>query len=171
MKFYFIPFSSINGLPHYVQHLVQGNTLKTFSFQMKFYLRQSESNIFPGSTVLSRQISVMKKSPWWLKPLYHKGDPKRRHNLAWKRRKCANSFICRLHFLLLVVFCLTVLSHWDFSMGNLGCFPWGKPAATESRYPIYGACWVFLCFHNPSNSDMDYWICHMHSDITAWDCT
>ena len=26
---------------------------------------------------------------------------------------------------------------------NLGCFPLGKPAATESRYPTYGACWVF----------------------------
>ena len=22
-------------------------------------------------------------------------------------------------------------------------FPWGKPAATESRNPTYGACWVF----------------------------
>ena len=27
--------------------------------------------------------------------------------------------------------------------GNFGCFPQGKPAATESRYPNYGACWVF----------------------------
>ena len=24
--------------------------------------------------------------------------------------------------------------------GNSGCFPRGKPAATESRYPSYGAC-------------------------------
>ena len=29
------------------------------------------------------------------------------------------------------------------SMGIAGCFPWGKPAATESRYPTYCACWVF----------------------------
>ena len=28
-------------------------------------------------------------------------------------------------------------------MGNLGCLPWGKPAATELPYPTYGACWVF----------------------------
>ena len=28
-------------------------------------------------------------------------------------------------------------------MGNSGCFPQGKPAATESRYPTYCACWVF----------------------------
>ena len=28
-------------------------------------------------------------------------------------------------------------------MGNSGCFPWAKPAATELRYPTCGACWVF----------------------------
>ena len=28
-------------------------------------------------------------------------------------------------------------------MGNSACFPRGKPAATESSYPTYGACWVF----------------------------
>ena len=28
-------------------------------------------------------------------------------------------------------------------VGNSGCLPRGKPAATESRYPTYGACWVF----------------------------
>ena len=29
-------------------------------------------------------------------------------------------------------------------MGNSGCFPRGKPAATESPYPTYGACGVFV---------------------------
>ena len=28
-------------------------------------------------------------------------------------------------------------------MGNSGCFPRGKPAAKESRYPTHSACWVF----------------------------
>ena len=28
-------------------------------------------------------------------------------------------------------------------MRNLGCFPQGKPAATESNYPTHSACWVF----------------------------
>ena len=28
-------------------------------------------------------------------------------------------------------------------MRNSGCSPRGKPAATESRYPTCGACWVF----------------------------
>ena len=33
-------------------------------------------------------------------------------------------------------------------VGNSGCFPQGKPTATESRYPTYGACWMFQCFHS-----------------------
>ena len=28
-------------------------------------------------------------------------------------------------------------------MGNLGCLPWEKLAATELRYPTYSAYWVF----------------------------
>ena len=39
------------------------------------------------------------------------------------------------------------------SKENVGCFPRGKPAVTESCYPTYGACWVFSCFHNPPNSE------------------
>ena len=30
-----------------------------------------------------------------------------------------------------------------YPMGNLGCFPRGKTAATETRYPTNGACWMF----------------------------
>ena len=38
-----------------------------------------------------------------------------------------------------------VLFQWDISQGKIGfAFPRGKPAATESRYPTYGACWVFF---------------------------
>ena len=44
-------------------------------------------------------------------------------------------------------------------VGNSGCLPRGKPAATQSRYPTYGACClVFQCLHNPPNSDVDYGI-------------
>ena len=56
-------------------------------------------------------------------------------------------------------------------MGNSGCLPRGKPAATESRYPTYGACWVFDCFHNPPNSDMDYGIFNVRPYVNACDCT
>ena len=56
-------------------------------------------------------------------------------------------------------------------MGNLGCFLHGKPAATESRCPTYGACWVFWCFHKPLNSDMDCRIFNMCTDVNACDCT
>ena len=57
------------------------------------------------------------------------------------------------------------------SMGNSGCFPRGKLAATESRYPTYDACWVFKCFHNPPNFDMDYRIFNVHTDVNARNCT
>ena len=36
-------------------------------------------------------------------------------------------------------FSTTVLSYWDFSYGNSGRFPRGKPATTESHYPTYDA--------------------------------
>ena len=50
-------------------------------------------------------------------------------------------------------YCLTLIS----AMGNLDCFPRGKAAATESRYPTSSAsCWVFKCFRNPPNADKDF---------------
>ena len=56
-------------------------------------------------------------------------------------------------------------------MGNSGCYPRGKPAATESRYPTYGACCVFLCFHNPPNADMDNGIFNVRTGLNACDRT
>ena len=60
-------------------------------------------------------------------------------------------------------------------MGNSGCLLWGKPAVTESCYPTYSTCWMFLCFHNPSNSGMDYGIFNVRTDVNAcnytWRCT
>ena len=56
-------------------------------------------------------------------------------------------------------------------MGNSGRFPRGKPAATGSRYQTDGACWVFQCFCNPPNSDMDRGIFNVHTDVNACDCT
>ena len=47
-------------------------------------------------------------------------------------------------------------------MGNSGCFPCGK---TSCAY-----C-VFLCFHNPSNSGVDYRIFNVRTDVNACDCT
>ena len=58
-----------------------------------------------------------------------------------------------------------------FPMGNSGCLLRGKPAATGSRYPTYSPCSVFECFLNPPNSDMDYGIFNMHTDVNACDCT
>ena len=56
-------------------------------------------------------------------------------------------------------------------MGNSDFFTRGKPAATESRYPTYGACWVFECFHNPPNSGMDYGLFNVRTDVNTCDCT
>ena len=56
-------------------------------------------------------------------------------------------------------------------MGDSGRFPRGKPAATESRYPTYSACWVFQWFHNPPNSGMDTRIFNVLTDVCACDCT
>ena len=53
----------------------------------------------------------------------------------------------------------------------LGCVPRENPAATESRYSTYGACWVFWCFCNPPNSDTDYGIFNVRTDVNASDCT
>ena len=50
-------------------------------------------------------------------------------------------------------------------MGISGCFPWGQPAVTESHYPTVGACWVFSCFHNPPNSDIDCRIFDVLADV------
>ena len=79
-------------------------------------------------------------------------------------------FICFVLFLQL--YCPTETS----PMRNSGNLPRGKsaatkPAATESHYLIYGACWAFSCFHNSPNSDTDDRIFHVHTDVNACDCT
>ena len=55
-------------------------------------------------------------------------------------------------------------------MGNSGCFLRGKSAAIESRYPTYGACWVFHCFHNSPNSDTNYGIFDVRTEVNECDC-
>ena len=46
-------------------------------------------------------------------------------------------------------------------MGNSGCFFPGKN---------YRALWVFECFCNPPNSDTDYMIFNVRTDVNACDC-
>ena len=67
----------------------------------------------------------------------------------------------------LQLYCSTGIS----PMKTSGCFSWGKPALTESHHPIYGACWVLKCFHNPLNSDMDYGIFNVRIDVNVCNCT
>ena len=55
----------------------------------------------------------------------------------------------------------------DFSHGKFWLL---SPEKVSSRYPTYCACWVFECFHNPWNFDMDYRIFNVHTDVNACDC-
>ena len=48
-------------------------------------------------------------------------------------------FFSFFYFHFLQVYCPLGIS----PVGNSGCFPRGKSAVTESRYPTYCACWVF----------------------------
>ena len=75
----------------------------------------------------------------------------------------------RLYFTFTFYSCIVPMGH--FVMGNSGCLPLGKPAATESLYPAYDACWVFKCFHNPPSSDMDYGIFNVRTYVNVCNCT
>ena len=66
----------------------------------------------------------------------------------------------------------TVLSQWDFSHGKFGSLSPGKASCDRvPHFPTYGACWMFYCFHNPPNSDMDYGIFNVRTDVNACNCT
>ena len=83
---------------------------------------------------------------------------RRRHVSHADQHRSSHDVICKLCWcscLLFLCILYTSLSQMGISpMGNSGrFFPQGKPAATESRYPILtnnkSECWVFSCFHNP----------------------
>ena len=83
------------------------------------------------------------------------------------RRMDGKLWLLAVFYFILQLYCSIGIS----AMENSGCFRRGKPATTELRYPTYGACWVLLCFHNLPNSDMDYKIFNMRTDVNACDCT
>ena len=76
---------------------------------------------------------------------------------------------------LLAFLFVIVLWHWDFSHGKFNLLSQGESQMRQSHYPIYGACWMFECFHNPPHSDMDYrifniyahkcWCMQLHSGV------
>ena len=45
------------------------------------------------------------------------------------------------------------------------------PQSSNSLFYCFGACWVWLCCNNPPNSDMDYIIFDVRTDVNASDCT
>ena len=101
---------------------------------------------------------------------------------ASRKRRCRSIVVpyrsgsqCKL-----VLFCLEVYftfyfyflqlycPNWISPMGNSVCLPRGNPAATESHYPILRR---MQGFHNPPNSDLDYGIFTVRTDVNACDCT
>ena len=42
--------------------------------------------------------------------------------------------------------------------------PW-KSQLQQFCHPTHSACWVYQCFHNPPNSDMDYGILNVHNVV------
>ena len=69
------------------------------------------------------------------------------------------------------IFLIAVLPHSDFSHGKFRLLSPGKASRDRVALPTYGACWVFECFHNPPNFDMDYRILNVRTDVNACDCT
>ena len=69
-----------------------------------------------------------------------------------------------------MIFFLIFEEFMEYTCGQIFAHK-GKPAATESRYPTYCACWVYQCFRIPLNSDMDYRIFNVRTDVNAYDCT
>ena len=48
---------------------------------------------------------------------------------------------------------------------------WATTVIRLIIFVAYGACWVCLCCHNPLNSDMDYGIFILPTDVNACNCT
>ena len=47
----------------------------------------------------------------------------------------------------------------------------GRPQSSSWLFCCYGACWVCSCCHNPPDSDMDYRVFNVRTDVNACDCT
>ena len=53
----------------------------------------------------------------------------------------------------------------DFSHGKFGLLSLGKASCDRIALPN------LLCFHNPSNSDVEYMIFNGRTDVNECDCT
>ena len=79
-----------------------------------------------------------------------------------------NMFTFFFFFFLLLLF-TTILSQWDFSFGKFGLLFPGESQVRQSRatQPTVHAG----CFHNPPNSDVNYRIFNVRTDVNACDWT
>ena len=75
---------------------------------------------------------------------------------------------------LLLFFLTTVLSHWDFSHGEIWVASPGEshlPQKCTTQPTVHTVLFVCVCFHNPWNSDMDSRIFKVHTGVNACNCT
>ena len=66
------------------------------TWQMLWIIMKTFIRHYTGDAMIVMKIIVLRKT--------FKGDLGQRHRLAWKSRKCANIFICRLLLVLLSIF-------------------------------------------------------------------
>ena len=50
-------------------------------------------------------------------------------------------------------------------------YAWATTIIKLIIFVAYGTCWLCLCCHNPPNSDVDYRIFIVRTDVNACDCT
>ena len=72
---------------------------------------------------------------------------------------CRKFFIYHLYYYIIFFHFI----HFIIPFGKFGLPYLGTAAARAALPSPTSVCWVFLCFRNPPNSDMDYRIFNMHS--------
>ena len=74
----------------------------------------------------------------------------------------------------IIILCIFVFLNCIVPLGFLPqdiqvAFP-GESQLQQACYPTNNACWVFQRFNNPPNSDLDYRIFNVRTNVNTWDC-
>ena len=111
------------------------------------------------SSVATRNPSCLKCSRWGIETVACGSWVNQMNSVSCKEKTVASSrlsrwitagsllcfkesggfWVCVVYYFILQLYCPI----WISPMRNSGCFPQGKPAVTEPRYPTLGVCWVF----------------------------
>ena len=85
--------------------------------------------------------------------------------LTWTRNQQVTIEVAN-YLLILLTFYNCIVPAGFLSWEIWVAFP-GESQLQQSRYPTQGACGVFQCFHNPLDSDMDFGILNVCTDVNA----